>query len=611
MNAWQARHHLTAAEYQTTFDALAAAGYQLVDVSGYADGASVRYAAVWVHRAGPPWQARHGVAAADYQQVFDALVNQGLHPVRVNGYATPAGAAFASIWEGGPTAPVVARHGLDGAAYQAEFDRLVALGHRLVDISGYVDNGQLRYAAIWRQQAGPAWQARHNLDAQAYQTAFDTLAAQGFVLERVSACEVGGSLRYAAIWVQRASIGWQGRHGLDTADYRHAFDDLLYQGYRLRQLCACASPNGPRFAGVWESEHYGAERLRAAEAITRAFMTRFDVPGLSLAVSAQGRLVHARALGLADKSSGEALTVRHRLRIASVSKPLTSAAVMRLIELRRMSMSSHVFGSRRLLGTLYGNAAGYSANERAITLGQVLKHTAGLPTNDGIDPMFREPARDQPSLIGWVLDTRDPLFVPGSRYRYSNFGYCVLGRIIERRSGMRYAQYVRHAVLDPAGAGSMQIAGDTFADRAPNESVYHGQGGDDPYGMKVARMDAHGGWISTAIDLLRFLRVVDGAAAPADVLSPASVARLTTGSAANPNYACGWSVDAAGNRDHNGALPGTLSMLRRRADGIGQTALVNTRQPGAAQQTMMTALYKMMEDVTAQLVPAAPFDLFG
>ena len=611
MTAWQARHGLTAAQYQTTFDDLMRSGFRLVDVSGYTEGATVRYTGIWQRRSGPGWQARHGVAAADYQNMFDTLRNQGLHLVRVNGYATPAGTAFACIWEDGPAPAWEAHHGLDSAAYQAEFTRLAGLGYRLIDVSGYAENGQVRYAGVWQQIGGPAWQARHGLDGNAYQAAFDTLMAQGFVLARVSVCEVGGSLLYAAIWVQRGSIGWQGRHNLDTAQYQRAFDDLLYQGYRLRQLCGSSSPNGARFAGVWENEHYGADRLRGAEQTMQHFMAQFGVPGLSIAISAHGRLVHARALGMADKAHGEAMTVRHRLRIASVSKPITSVTVMRLIELRRVGMSSHVFGPRRLLGTVYGNAAAYSANERAITLEQLLKHTAGMPTNDGNDPMFREPARDAGSLIGWVLDTRDPTGVPGSMWQYSNFGYCVIGRIIERRTGMAYAGWVQRSILDPAGVTSMQIAGNTLADRAPNESVYYGQGGDDPYSMQVARMDAHGGWISTAIDLLRFLRAVDGLNAEPDLLSAASVARMTTGSTARANYACGWSVDGAGNWDHNGALPGTLSMLRRRADGIGQAALVNTRQPGPAQNAMMAALYKMMEDVTAQLGPAAPFDLFG
>ena len=123
----------------------------------------------------------------------------------------------------------------------------------------------------------------------------------------------------------------------------------------------------------------------------------------------------------------------------------------------------------------------------------------------------------------------------------------------------------------------MQIAGNMLADRAPNESVYYGQCGDDPYNMQVARGDSHGGWISTAVDQLHFLRAVDDFSAKPDLLSAASVARMTTGSAARANYACGWSVDGACNWDHNGALPGTMSMLRRRADGIGQATLVNTR----------------------------------
>ena len=133
--------------------------------------------------------------------MFDTLKNRGLHFVRVNGCATPAGTAFACIWEDGPVPAWVAHHGLDGVAYEAEFTRLAELGYWLIDVSGYAENGQARYAGVWQQTGGPAWQARHGLDGKAYYAAFHTSMAQGFVLARFSVCEVSGSLLYAAIWV--------------------------------------------------------------------------------------------------------------------------------------------------------------------------------------------------------------------------------------------------------------------------------------------------------------------------------------------------------------------------------------------------------------------------
>ena len=86
--------------------------------------------------------------------------------------------------------------------------------------------------------------------------------------------------------------------------------------------------------------------------------------------------------------------------------------------------------------------------------------------------------------------------------------------------------------------------------------------------------------------------------------------RMTTGSGVNSSYARGWSVDGAGNWDHNGALPGTLSLLRRRASGTGHAALINTRQAPPAQQGMINAFYTLMDDVEAALGSLPEVDLF-
>ena len=67
----------------------------------------------------------------------------------------------------------VARHGLTGADYQSEFNRWTGAGYRLTSVSGYEENGDARYAAIWRKLPGPAWQARHGLTSQQYQATFD------------------------------------------------------------------------------------------------------------------------------------------------------------------------------------------------------------------------------------------------------------------------------------------------------------------------------------------------------------------------------------------------------------------------------------------------------
>ena len=95
-------------------------------------------------------------------------------------------AVFAAIWEqdGGPA--FVARHNLDAGQYQQAFDEFVGQGFRLTCVNGYTVNGQERFAAIWEQDGGPAFVARHNLTGSEYQRAFDEFVGQGFRLRVVN-----------------------------------------------------------------------------------------------------------------------------------------------------------------------------------------------------------------------------------------------------------------------------------------------------------------------------------------------------------------------------------------------------------------------------------------
>ncbi len=110
---------------------------------------------------------------------------------------------------------------------------------------------------------------------------------------------------------------------------------------------------------------------------------------------------------------------------------------------------------------------------------------------------------------------------------------------------------------------------------------YWDKDNDNPYGMRVRRMDAHGGWLATATDLLQFGLRVDGFASPPDILQAGTITTMTTASAANATYACGWGVDGAGTRQHNGLLPGTLSILQRTAAQREWAAVCNTGNVGS------------------------------
>ena len=311
------------------------------------------------------------------------------------------------------------------------------------------------------------------------------------------------------------------------------------------------------------------------EALARAFMSTYAVPALSFAVGYAGVIVHQDAFGLADRESKEAVTPQHLFRVASVSKPITSVTLFRLIEQNRARLTDKVFGPGAILATDYGLPE--SAGVDQITLDHLLTHTAGGWPNDGRDPMFTFPEMSQAELIAWTIANRPLDHPPGENYAYSNFGYCVLGRVIEKLTGQPYADHVRAEVLNRCDITDMTIAGNTLDQRQPGEVRYFGQN-DNPYGMNVRRMDSHGGWLARPADLVQFLMRVDGYARPPNILQPQTIQAMTTASAANSRYAKGWAVNRNDNWWHNGSLPGTSTIAVRTHGGFCWAAFINTRR---------------------------------
>jgi DNA-binding transcriptional regulator of glucitol operon len=99
----------------------------------------VQFAAIWEKRSGASWQARHGMTAAEYQKTFDDMSARGYRLNWVCGYSQSGTAHYAAIWELAPGVAWQARHGLDLARYQQTFDQLAAQGYALAQVSGYGD----------------------------------------------------------------------------------------------------------------------------------------------------------------------------------------------------------------------------------------------------------------------------------------------------------------------------------------------------------------------------------------------------------------------------------------------------------------------------------------
>jgi CubicO group peptidase (beta-lactamase class C family) len=353
-------------------------------------------------------------------------------------------------------------------------------------------------------------------------------------------------------------------------------------------IARASSPNG----GIEPSER------QAMAAVAEDFVRKLDAPGLSVAIAYDGRLVYEEAFGFTGRNSRERLTTSHLFRIASVSKPITSAAIFGLIEKGRLRSEDRVFGRYGILGTKYGSPP-YGHGVEQITIDQLLTHTSGGWSNLTNDPMFLNIGLDQAELISWALDNQPLSNPPGKVFAYSNFGYCILGRVIEKVTGQPYAEYVRSAILLPSGITDMRIAENTLQKRAEREVTYYGQGQgpyEDPYAINVRRMDSHGGWIATPVDLVRFAMHVDGFDRSRNILSPETIRKMATSTAANGRYARGWNVNEKGHWWHGGDLAGTTAVLVRTSSRFCWAGLTNTRRAQSAE-----AIDDMMWDLAGKV----------
>jgi CubicO group peptidase (beta-lactamase class C family) len=315
----------------------------------------------------------------------------------------------------------------------------------------------------------------------------------------------------------------------------------------------------------------------AMAVFAKDFMAKYSVPGLSVAVGHGGRIIYTDAFGVADRDNREQLTPSHLFRIASVTKPITSVAIFTLIEQGRLRLGDRVFGPGAVLGADFGGPP-YQPRVDQITIEHLLTHTCGGWSNDRDDPMFMRPKMNHAELIAWTLQNKPLEHPPGQNYAYSNFGYCLLGRVIEKVTHQTYADFVEASVLRRCGVTEMSIAGNTLAERRPGEVVYYDQDNENPYTMNVARMDSHGGWIARPAALVRFAMHVSGFAMPANILKPETIRTMTTASAASASYAKGWNVNRFGNWWHDGSLPGTSTIMVRTHSGFCWAAFTNTRR---------------------------------
>jgi CubicO group peptidase (beta-lactamase class C family) len=361
------------------------------------------------------------------------------------------------------------------------------------------------------------------------------------------------------------------------------------------------------------------------EVAMQRFMQRWNVLGASVAFGTEGRLVYARAFGYADVARTVPLQPYHLLRVASLSKPITALAVMKLIEQGRINLAGKAFGPTGYLRSAYYAGAITDKRIYDITVQQLLEHTAGWDRQIGCDgygscdpvdfPVHAAQTQRAPSPVGDSTLVRFLLkkglnYAPGTRYAYSNMGYLALGKIMEAVTGQGYETWVRENLLVPAGALEAHLGHDLPAGRLEREAEYesryqmpacNGSGRQVPAaygGLHLEAMSAHGGWVCSARDLVRLQLAAEGNATRSGLLAQSTLATMVEPAGVAPGYAKGWQVNQVGNRWHSGQLDGTATYLVRTA-GTHTWAILLNSCPGT------NAFWQELDQLGWRAVPNA------
>lgn len=308
------------------------------------------------------------------------------------------------------------------------------------------------------------------------------------------------------------------------------------------------------------------------------FMSKYNIPGASIAISKNERMVYAKGYGMANTSTSESVTPNSVLRVASISKMFTGVSILKLVEEGKLNLDDKVFGPTGILGANFGTAS-LSNQELQITVDHLLHNSfGGWGVASGGDPIDYFPQYDNDQFLEYLLNEWDLKYPIEDTYVYSNTGYWLLARIVEKVSGQTFSSFTKN-LFAAAGISTLHYTKFTKADRQPNEVEYYGQNGEEQYIYSISsRRDGDGGVVISAPDLLRAVCALDKLSHRDDVLSSATIELLRGNGPLSPNWGRGigfW--DEQNYWWTTGALPATRSWLISKYDGMSMVMIVNSK----------------------------------
>ena len=349
--------------------------------------------------------------------------------------------------------------------------------------------------------------------------------------------------------------------------------------------------------------------------IVNRLMDKYGIPGATLAIAYQGRLVHARGYGYSNIESKSIMQPTSRVRIASLSKTITSAAILKLVEEGKLSLDDNPYEILSNISPEEGAKEHDFISD--VTIRDLLRHSGGQGCR-GVDDAMQNPMQPRASRtickhlgvshpptskqVIRYMRTQDFAFKPGTKFAYSNYGYLLLGEVVAQITGQSYEAYVSENIMEKIGVRGMKYAQTRREERAKGEVVYYDLSTDRLYesvfegapkdlwhyaGWHHEGWAAAGAWLGTSVGMAKFASEFDPEGAD-QLLQADTIAEILKRNKYEDSgkgskwYGLGWQVKLEKNGKHNifhtgSTHVGAYSYLMRTNGGVVWSFHTNCR----------------------------------
>lgn len=333
------------------------------------------------------------------------------------------------------------------------------------------------------------------------------------------------------------------------------------------------------------------------------FMIKHDLPAVSIAISKDEDIIYRSAYGFAKKAGQERATVNHLFRLASMSKQHTTFAIMHLYEAGKLSLDDTVFGADGILSK-YGDKMSSAA--KSITIRHLLSHTSGYSVDCIFPSASKYYSKSLQERIQILVNEEPVAYTPGVTYKYNNTNFGILTDVVEVVSGKSLESYLKDEIYTPLGITDIYGGKNSEGARLPNEVMYYGQGGKNPYGNDVEVGIGAGGIVATPTALMKLMAHIDYATKVPDMFKKETLdimytplpGVVSTSGSSYQKYALGWRCNYVDfpkwEAFHGGTLAGVCTIWARSDKNVNGVILCNSR---SYSQNIDDEMWYILDDI--------------